>query len=341
MQRIAVTGSSGYFGRKFVEYVKSIDAGCRVLGIDVVSPRSAQPDEFHRLDIRSPETARRLEEFQPDTVVHLAFVVNPIHDAKLMHDINIGGLRNVLDAVHRIRPERFLTASSATVYGARPEAAQPLDENAELHACRKFQYSADKLELEHLLAEFEATHRDMAVSWVRPCMIHGPGVDNYLSRLMLHIPFVCLLDGQDTPLQFVHEDDLVAATWTILRHGGRGAFNVAPPDWVQASDMALESGRRAVSVPFWMVQLTAFVWWHLRLPLFRCPPALYGYLRNPWLVSPSRLMRECGFVFQYSSLATLRELLRANGKLAPASLVPEPAEALAFGRTQTVLSDSP
>lgn len=325
MQRIAITGSSGYFGRKLVEYIRSTGQRCRILGIDVVPPRSAPTDEFHRLDIRSPETARRLEEFQPDTVVHFAFVVNPIRDNRLMRDINIGGLQNVLDAVQRIRPRRFLAASSATVYGTRPGHAQPLDERAELRACRKFRYSADKLELERRLAEFEAAHPHIAVSWVRPCMVHGPGVDNYLSRLLLHIPFVCLLDGNDTPLQFVHEDDLVSATWTILQHGGRGAFNVSPPDWVHASDMALESGRRAVNVPYWIVNLVAHAWWHLRLPVFNCPPPLYGYLRDPWIIAPRRLTQELGFEFRYSSRDTLRDLLQANGKLARTAVRTETA----------------
>jgi UDP-glucose 4-epimerase len=266
--------------------------------------------------------------------------VNPIHDDRAMHDINIGGLQNVLKAVRRIRPRRFLAASSATVYGARPEHTQPLDETAELHACRKFRYSADKLELERRLVEFEADHPGVAVSWVRPCMVRGPGVDNYLSRLLLHVPFVCLLDGNDTPLQFVHEDDLVAAMWTILSRSGRGAFNIAPPDWVHASDLALESGRRAVKVPYWIVNLVAYAWWHLRLPVFNCPPPLYGYLRDPWIVAPDRLLQEYGFEFQHSSRDTLRELLRANGKLVRVHAAHEPPAPLGLGSPQAALTDS-
>jgi UDP-glucose 4-epimerase len=255
-----------------------------------------------------------LEAFRPDTVVHLAFVVNPIHDERRMHDININGSRNVFDAVDKIGPERFLAASSATAFGAWPDNPVPIDDYRPLRGRPEFQYSRDKTQLEQMLGELATRQPQMAVSWVRPSIIYGPGVDNYLSRMLLQHPLVVLPDGCDVPQQFVHEDDVVAATWCILKGGGRGPYNVGPPDWIHLTDIARETGRRTIKLPLWAMQLASRVSWGLRLPVLRFPPGMNVYVRYPWIVAPNRLCRELGFQFKFSSRETLRELLRAQGR---------------------------
>jgi hypothetical protein len=54
-----------------------------------------------------------------------------------------------------------------------------------------------------------------------------------------------------------------------------------------------------------------------------------SYIRYPWVVAPNRLCRELGFQFKFSSLDTLRVLLRAHGKLAEVGplALPETAQA--------------
>lgn len=312
MKRIAITGSSGYYGRKFIEHVRRQSPEARILGCDVVPPQSGAPDEFVSLDVRSPELSPTLEKFQPDTILHLAFVVNPIHDDRKMHEINVGGTRNVLGAVERIRPRRFLMASSATAYGAWPDNPVPMPEDWQLRTRQNFRYAKDKHQTESLVAEFAAKNEDIAVSWVRPCIIYGPGVQNYLSKFLIHLPIIVLPDGRDLQMQFVHEDDVAGATWEILRHESRGPFNIGPPDWVTLTEIARETKRLKFKIPFWMIVPVTTVWWALRLPLFEYPPGLLWFLRYPWVVEPRRLVNEIGYKFQYSSMDTLREMLRAH-----------------------------
>jgi UDP-glucose 4-epimerase len=256
-----------------------------------------------------------LAAFRPDTVVHLAFIVNPLHNEVLMRDINLNGSRNVFDAADTIGVKRLLVASSATALGAWPDNPVPLDDRAPVRGRTEFSYSADKVQLELMLSEFEELHPQMAVSWIRPCIIYGPGVDNYLSRLLLKHPLVVFPDGCDLPQQFVHEDDVAAATWWILARDGRGPYNVAPPDWIHLSDVARESGRRTISIPFWMMKFASRVCWNFRLPFLRYPPGVNFYIRYSWIVAPRRLGDELGFRFRYTSLETLRDLLRSHGKL--------------------------
>ncbi|MCX7419005.1 MAG: NAD-dependent epimerase/dehydratase family protein [Planctomycetia bacterium] len=145
MQRIAITGSSGHYGRKLVEHIRRELPNSQILGIDVVPPPpNYVPHEFVTHDIRSSEVQTTLANFRPDTIIHLAFVVNPIRDLKLMHDINVNGTRNVFEAVRFIRPMRFLMASSATAYGAWDDNPLPMDESSPLRPRQNFQYAADK-----------------------------------------------------------------------------------------------------------------------------------------------------------------------------------------------------
>jgi UDP-glucose 4-epimerase len=324
MQRIAITGSSGYYGRKLIECLRRQAPHVRIFGCDVIPPRDAAPDEFVRLDIRNPELPGALDAFAPDTIVHLAFVVNPTHDDGEMRSINIDGTDNVFRAVRRLRPARFLMSSSATVYGCFPDNPVPADETWIVRARPNYRYSVDKTELEQQIAALARELPETAVSWTRPAIIYGPGVNNYLSRFILQLPLIVLLDGCDSPLQFVHEEDVAAATWRILDAGGRGPYNVGPPDWVQLSDIATHSGRRVISLPFWFVRCITTCWWGLRLPVFDFPVGLLYFLRYPWVAAPNRLERELGFRFQYSSLDTLRALLHSHGKLVASAAAEQP-----------------
>ncbi len=63
---------------------------------------------------------------------------------------------------------------------------------------------------------------------VRPCIVFGPNVDNYLVRLWTKAPFQSRLRWNlDQPIQFVHEDDVVEAISRPAPGPPRGAFNVA------------------------------------------------------------------------------------------------------------------
>lgn len=308
MQRIAITGSSGYYGRKLIEHIRRESPETRLLGIDVISPREAAPHEFVQADVRSPDMRAAIANFQPDTIVHLAFVVNPIRDTRLMSDINIGGTKNVFEAVRAIRPQRFLMASSATAYGAWPDNPVPITEDWRLKASTAFQYAADKTAVEAEVQALADELPDVAVAWTRPVIIGGKGVSNYLSRFVLNIPIIVLPNGNDVPLHFVHEDDCVAATWTILQSNARGPFNVGPPDCLPLTKIAQLTNRRAIKLPFWTMQFATTIWWGLRLPLFDFPPSLHHFIRHPWVVSPARLQNELGFQFRYSCEDTLLEM---------------------------------
>jgi nucleoside-diphosphate-sugar epimerase len=134
-------------------------------------------------------------------------------------------------------------------------------------------------------------------------------MDNYVARFAFGMPFVALLDGYDTPLQFVHEADVVAAICEILGHDGRGAYNVSPPDWLPVSELARATGRACWRLPFWLAYAVHWLAWATRLPIHESPAPFLYFVRYPWVITPARLERELGFQFRFTSRQTVQQIV--------------------------------
>jgi UDP-glucose 4-epimerase len=313
MKRIAVTGSSGYLGSGLIRCLAEREPDARILGLDIVPPKDPKRHEFVKVDMCGPELAAAMRSFQPDTVVHMAFVVPPMHNERKMRAINVEGSRNVLEATAAVGAERLLVTSSATVFGAAQDNPVPLDDSWPGRAGPQFRYAADKVALEAMVDRFAQEHPPMAVSCLRPCIVGGPHMDNYLRRLLFSMPIVVLLDRVDSAIQLVHEEDVSAAIHQILACRGTGAYNLAPPDVISFSEIADLTGRRCISAPFWLGWLLAWAAWKTHFPPHEYPAGFLHFVRSPWIVAANRLVGELGFRFQFSSRETFLGMLEASG----------------------------
>jgi UDP-glucose 4-epimerase len=310
LERIAMTGSSGVYGRALLREIRRSIPNAAVLGLDRRPASTPQPDSFWQGDIRHSEATAAIRDFRPDTVIHLAYAVQPGRDLRTMESINVDGTRAILSAAAACGVTRLLVASSGTVYGAWPDNPPVCDETTPLRPRRDYYYSHHKGIVERDVAAFAAAHPQVAVAWTRPAIICGPGVKNFLTDILLTVPCMVLPDGRNTPLQFVHHDDVARGTLAILVSGGRGAFNIAPEDALTQRQLAEAMGIPALSLPFFLVDALARTWWTLRLPWIATPPGLVHYLRHPWVMTSHRLKNECGFACTYSSWRAFRTLLR-------------------------------
>lgn len=308
MDRIAITGSSGYLGRKLVSALRA--SGKVVLGIDIRPSEDDCPDEFHQGDIRDPDLSDAVRAFKPDTIIHSAFVIKQLRSRQEMNDINVEGTRNILRIAAELKPERFLFLSSATALGAWPDNPVPIPDDVEARGREEYQYAAEKALLELDVIEFAQQHPQIATSWVRPAIVGGPRMDNFLSRFIFTLPFMIKLDGNDHPLQFVHEDDVVGAIVAILSADGRGPFNLGPPDFTPVTEVARHTNRKAISVPFRLAYAAAWLAWKSHFWLHESPPGFLYFARYPWVVAPGRLTDEIGYQFRFSSTETLMESFR-------------------------------
>lgn len=133
--RVLVTGHDGYLGSVLVPALAT--AGHEVVGLDtglfadcVLGPAPAEVPTL-RLDVRDV-TSEDIAEVRPDAVIHLAAICNdPVGnlDPELTYDVNHRATVRLARAAKAAGVERFLFASSCSLYGGGVEDL-PLDEGA-------------------------------------------------------------------------------------------------------------------------------------------------------------------------------------------------------------------
>jgi UDP-glucose 4-epimerase len=313
---VLITGISGYIGGALCRRLEPLTWCARVDGCDLRPPLD-KVDKVHyrELDINDPGLGAWVAERAPDVLLHLAFVLNPMHDEARMRHINVGGTRAVLEAAAAAGTRQVMVASSGTAYGAWPDNPVPLRESDPIRPHRGFQYAREKAEVEALCADFMAAHPEVIFSVIRPCVLYGPHVRNYLSRLLTGLPMVVGLAGYEPDLQFVHEDDVARAIIAILQAEARGAFNIAPPDTITMEETLHLAGKPVVRLPDWVLDPLADFLWRQRINVLGAPASFLDFLRYPWVLDPGRLTDELGFTFRYSSREALTLMLRAKGVL--------------------------
>ncbi|MDI6797256.1 MAG: NAD-dependent epimerase/dehydratase family protein [Desulfatibacillaceae bacterium] len=312
---VFITGMAGYVGECLCRELEKSPWCSRFWGIDVKTPLyKYKKGQFKRMDINDPALGKWIEETAPDVVVHLAFVLAQIHDPGLMYKINVDGTKSVLAAVESANVSQLMVTSSATAYGAFPDNPVPLKETDPIRQHPAFQYAKDKAEVEWILDAFAAAHPEKAVCWVRPCVIYGPNVNNYISGLFT-LPVAMAPKGDFVPtFQFVHEDDVAAAMLFLIQKQAKGPFNLAPPDTITIDEINAVSGKMAFPLPEKVLRGLFRITWDLRLPLLKVPPSFSDYVFYPWLVDPAKLLN-LGFSFNYSTRETLEIMLRAKGQI--------------------------
>jgi nucleoside-diphosphate-sugar epimerase len=80
--RYVITGGSGYLGSRLVDLLSRREDTEQIVICDVAAPREYKPkSQFERLDVRDRDGVRAvLDRARPDALVHLAFILNPVHD---------------------------------------------------------------------------------------------------------------------------------------------------------------------------------------------------------------------------------------------------------------------
>ena len=311
--RYVVTGGSGYIGTRLLERLAASEETERITIADVRPPRAFRPKvAYEHLDVRDAHAARSLlERERPDVLAHLAFVLDPIHDEDAMYEVDVNGTSNVLEAASSAGVGQVLVTSSATAYGAFPDNPVPLTEEHPVRGVPAFEYARDKAESDRLCQLWAHQHPDRTMTIVRPTVVFGPSVNNFIVRLLTSQPFVADLGGEAPPLQLVHEDDLVDALAGLLagRHGG--AFNIAGDGTMLMRECAELLGlpvRRVPSRAYWAL---ANLLWRLRAS--EVPPGYLHFVVNPWVVSNTKVKEALGWQPRHTTRETFEVTMRERG----------------------------
>ncbi|HEY4716800.1 MAG TPA: SDR family oxidoreductase [bacterium] len=315
LKRVAITGIGGYVGTKLMHILEERNYCEKIIGIDVREPKQLlSKTKFYKMDIRDEKLQDIFKEEGITAVVHLAFILNPIHNQFLMRDINYNGTANVLKALRACRAKRFLYFSSTTAYGAWKDNQVPLKEDAPLRGNPDFEYANDKICVEAMMDAFKKENPDVKITIFRPCVIIGPNVDNYIAAGFLQKVFPLMFNA-NPPWQFVHEDDVVNATVAALEKGKAGIFNLAGDGTLTLEECVKMAGGIVVRLPKFIVYIMASILWDLRIPLIRSSAGVLEYLEHSWITDNSRLKNDLGYQPKYTSSEAYLSFLKAKNKI--------------------------
>lgn len=307
---IAITGAAGYIGKKIVEQLENNDKIKKIVGISRRKfTHSFKKLEYHQMDVRSDKLYDLFHKHNIDVIIHLAFIINPLHNESEMHNIDVAGTKNVLNIAKKLGVKKIIITSSTMVYGAWPDNPEFLTETDTLRGHNHYYYNIDKVKIEGICNKFKEDNPDISLNILRPCLVIGPTVDHFYSR-MLNWPFLPLVNGQNPALQFIHENDLAYAYELFVLNGEEGVFNLVGPGVISWKEIIETAGKRAIKLPQFIVRPMLRLLWKLHLT--EVPPDVLDFVTYPWVATGEKAAKKLGFTPKYSSKEAYIDFLKAQ-----------------------------
>lgn len=137
---ILITGAAGFVGPYLADHWRTDCRKGEIWGLVWEGDPAPPPDSVRPVtgDITDPASIRAvIQKCRPEVVFHLAAassVTTSWNEPALVERVNVGGSRNLFDAVRQVGDDPLIiVASSAEVYGSVPLADQPITELTPLH----------------------------------------------------------------------------------------------------------------------------------------------------------------------------------------------------------------
>jgi UDP-glucose 4-epimerase len=326
--KVAVTGPTGEIGKAVVGALERASQVAEVLGM---ARRPFDPAErgwkkvsYRRGDVLDRGAVAELVE-DADVVVHLAFMI--MGGAKESRRVNLDGSRNVFEAAVAAGAKRIVYASSVAAYGFHSDNPRPLTEDVPARGTASHCYSAQKAEVEGMLAD--ALYGSATAAYVfRPCIVAGPDAPLLIDSLpytqiseRLPGPVLSLLDGlpilrpvlpdPGVPFQLVHHDDVASAMRAaVVGRGTPGIYNLAGGGELTIKQLAVELGWYSIPVPELAVDAVAEMIG--RLGFLPAQAQWIAAFREPVIMSTQKARRELRWRPRHNALETLRETITAT-----------------------------
>jgi UDP-glucuronate 4-epimerase len=252
--RVLVTGGAGFIGSHLVE--RLLTAGHSVAIADDFNDfydpaikweniaRVQKDVPVHRVDLRDNAAVRNLFHGQKfEAILHLAAragVRPSILHSQLYYDTNVNGTLHLLEAARLTGVERFIFASSSSVYGICHSV--PFSES--LHLTQTISpYAATKIAAEFLCSTFSHLYQ-MRVLALRYFTVYGPrqrpdlAIHHFTRRIHAGLPIDQFGDGS-TRRDYTYIDDIVQGTMAALDYDGSlfDIFNLGESETIQLKDL--------------------------------------------------------------------------------------------------------
>ena len=254
--RILVTGGAGFIGSHLVERLLATGHAVVILDDfnDFYDPRLKQANIarfakdviIHLVDLRDSVSVRSLfhrEKF--DIIAHLAAragVRPSIQHPRLYYDTNVTGTLHLLEAARVTGVERFIFASSSSVYGA--SKIVPFFEDQHLTQTLS-PYAATKIAGEFLCSTYSHLYQLRVVA-LRYFTVYGPrqrpdlAIHQFTRRIYAGQPIDQFGDGT-TRRDYTYIDDVIQGTTAALQYEGPlfDIFNLGESETIRLKDLII------------------------------------------------------------------------------------------------------
>jgi UDP-glucose 4-epimerase len=314
---VAVTGVHTFLGGRLIAELAADPRYEKIVALDLSPPSAPTADVvFHRVDLTEPGTDALLTDIftseKVDTVLHAAFLGDPTHDDDYAHELENIGTMYLLTAVQAAKVKKLVLCSSTMCYGADPLNPNYLSEAHPLQKGVSSRFIEDKVAAEDQVRRFAAENPRCVVTVLRPCTVVGPTIRSYATRFLSRRMVTTIL-GFDPLVQFLHEDDFVAAFKLALDKSCPGAFNLAGEGVMKLSSVFRLTGALVVPVPYFAAFAMMRVLWAAQL--VEAPPRMLDYLRYLWVADATQAKTTLAFAPHYSSkdaIADFAAMLRVR-----------------------------
>jgi UDP-glucuronate 4-epimerase len=258
--RILVTGGAGFIGSHLVERLLRDGHDVAILDDfnDFYDPKIkranisavAKDIRVHDVDLREGENVADLfRKIEFDAVFHLAAragVRPSIQQPQLYYDTNVAGTLHLLEAARTNGVERFIFASSSSVYGA----AKKVPFSEEEHLTQTLSpYAATKIAGEFLCSTYSHLYK-MRIVALRYFTVYGArqrpdlAIHQFTRKISAGEPIDQFGDGT-TRRDYTYIDDIIQGTMAALKYDGRPSptgglfdvFNLGESDTIQLKDL--------------------------------------------------------------------------------------------------------
>src|SRR5437667_1702376 len=254
--RILVTGGAGFIGSHLVEKLLAVGHEVVILDDfnDFYDPQIkhtniagfAKNVSVCHVDLRDGAAVRNLfHREKVDAIAHLAAragVRPSIQHPQLYYDTNVSGTLHLLEAARVTGVERFIFASSSSVYGASKTV--PFSEDQQLTQTLS-PYGATKVAGEFLCSTYSHLYQ-MRVVALRYFTVYGPGqrpdlaIHQFTRRINAGQPIDQFGDGS-TRRDYTYIDDIIQGTMAALDYDEPlyDVFNLGESQTTQLKDLVL------------------------------------------------------------------------------------------------------
>src|SRR6476661_6763421 len=254
--RILVTGGAGFIGSHLVE--KLLAGGHEVVILDdfndFYDPQIkraniagfAKDVTVSHVDLRESDSVRAVfGREKVDAIVHLAAragVRPSIQSPRLYYDTNVIGTLHLLEAARVTGVERFIFASSSSVYGASKTV--PFSEDQHLTQTLS-PYGATKVAGEFLCSTYSHLYQ-MRVVALRYFTVYGPrqrpdlAIHQFTRRIHAGQTIDQFGDG-NTRRDYTYIDDVIQGTMAAIEYEGPryDIFNLGESETIQLKELIL------------------------------------------------------------------------------------------------------